>query len=118
MAENEQEVDAVEERLGYSPEVDWSQWDDGRIHTLTRVGSRARRPKGEPADTYHLNVFEQPARQARRAFLSWARRRNVGTHSKVIDENTVKVQVTPVRNTRVPRRAKKAAKAETCGAGQ
>lgn len=122
MTEQEQGVDAVDEdRIGYSPEIDWTQWDDGRIHTLCRVGSRSRRPRGASAETFHLDAFEQPAVQARRAFLSWASRWKVGTHSSVVDENTLKVQVTPTRPTRKPRGKRRARStpvtSETCEAG-
>lgn len=68
-------------QIGFSPEIGWQQWADGGGYRLAR---------GED--------FEQPPTQARRAFLSWASRNDLATHSSASDDTgTLSIQVAPRR---------------------
>jgi hypothetical protein len=75
------------ERIGYSPEVGWEQWADGSQYRLLRG-----------------HDFEQHARAARRAFLSWASRWGFATHSSASSDGQTLVIETYPRGRAFPKR--------------
>lgn len=63
-----------------TPEVDWAQWADGNEYRLRRRID-----------------FEQDAERARRAFLAWASRRDLGTRTRWINPDQVLIAAVPKR---------------------